>query len=74
MNQDSVRIRRTVIDMLSLLGDIGGFIEAITFICSIILMVIQFDLLNRYMINQLYTIEWEDEEQSEPKRDQSSSE
>ena len=52
-------MERVIYGALDWLGDIGGFNEALVWIVSAVIYLFQFDMLNQFLIDKLYSYDKE---------------
>ena len=54
MNKSMERVDRAVYGALDLLGDVGGFNEALSWMTALIMLLLQYQTMNRFMVARLY--------------------
>ena len=59
MDKSIQKVERVIYGALDWLGDIGGFNEALVWIVSAVIYLFQFDMLNQFLIDKLYSYDQE---------------
>ena len=66
MSEDMIMIERTVFNVFTLLGDIGGFYGLLISIFATIHGILNYNKTENYIVQQLYRSEGEEKSRSEP--------